>query len=103
MDDRVCIFERKTERPPPPELMIGPAFGRTVGGGVFFLNVFQPANFAFSRAATGGGTNGVTSPPMDAICLTSVAVIGRTAGEAGRNTVCTSAAITAFMPAISIS
>ena len=102
MDDCVCIFERKTERPPPPELIIA-GLQPDRRWGVFFLNVFQPANFAFSRAATGGGTKGVTSPPMDAICLTSVAVIGRTAGEAGRNTVCTSAAITAFMPAISIS
>ena len=34
----------------------------------------------FKRAATGGGTNDDTSPCMDAICRTSVAVIGRTAG-----------------------
>ena len=62
-----------------------------------------PANFAFSRTATGGGTNGETSPPMEAICRTSVAVIGRTAGAAGRKTVCTAGAIVAFIPAISIS
>ena len=49
-----------------------------------FLENAQPANLAFSRATTDGGTKGVTSPPMDAICLTSVAVIGRTAGEAGQ-------------------
>jgi len=36
---------------------------------------------------------------MPAICRTNVAVIGRTAGEAGRNTVTTSGAIAPFMPA----
>ena len=40
---------------------------------------------------------------MDAICRTSVAVIGRVIGEAGRKTVCTAGAIVPFMPAISIS
>ena len=40
-----------------------------------------PANFDFSRATTAGGTKGDTSPPMEAICRTSVAVIGRTAGR----------------------
>src|SRR3954462_3636537 len=59
-----------------------------------------PANFAFRRAATGGGTNSETSPPMEAICRTSVAVIGRTAGAAGTNTVWTAGAMVAFMPAI---
>ena len=34
---------------------------------------------------------------MAAICRTRVAVMGRTRGEAGRNTVCTSGAIAAFM------
>src|SRR5438105_14935858 len=62
-----------------------------------------PANLAFRRAATGAGTNGVTSPPIDAICRTRVAVIGRTEADAGTNTVCTSGAMVAFIPAISIS
>src|SRR5262249_61292706 len=57
-----------------------------------------PANFAFRRTAAGGGTNGDTSPPMDAICRPSVALIGRTLGEAGRKTVCTAGAMVAFMP-----
>ena len=47
--------------------------------------------------------SGETSPPIDAIWRTSVAVIGRTDGEAGRKTVCTSGAMAPFMPAISIS
>src|SRR5258708_9961285 len=45
-----------------------------------------PANVAFRRTATGAGTNGDTSPPMDAICRTSVALIGRTIGEVGTET-----------------
>ena len=57
-----------------------------------------PANFAFRRAATDGGTNCETSPPMDAICRTSVAVIGRMIGDAGRNTVCTSGAMRPVHP-----
>ena len=40
---------------------------------------------------------------MAAIWRTNVAVIGRTIGEAGRNTVCTSPAMASFMPAICIS
>ena len=40
---------------------------------------------------------------MPAIWRTNVAVIGRTSGEAGRNTVCTFGAMVAFMPAICIS
>ena len=40
---------------------------------------------------------------MPAIWRTNVAVIGRTAGDAGRNTVCTSGAMAPFMPAICIS
>src|SRR5262249_57614910 len=52
-----------------------------------------PANFAFRRTATGGGTNGDTSPPMDAICRTSGALIGRAIGEAGRKTVWTAGAM----------
>jgi hypothetical protein len=40
---------------------------------------------------------------MAAIWRTKVAVIGRTIGEAGRKTVCTSGAMAAFMPAICIS
>src|SRR5262249_29554954 len=62
-----------------------------------------PANFAFRRTATGGGTNGETSPPMDAICRTGAALTGRTIGEAGRKTVCAGGPMVAFMPAISIS
>src|SRR6478736_3257722 len=57
------------------------------------------ANFALSWAATCGGTKAETSPPMPAIWRTKVAVIGRTMGEAGRNTVCTSGAMAPFMPA----
>ena len=49
-------------------------------------------NFFFSRAATGAGTKPETSPPMLTICRTKVAVIGRTAGAAGKNTVCMSGA-----------
>ena len=45
----------------------------------------------------------MTSPPIAAICRTKVAVIGRTAGDAGRNTVWTSGAMAPFMPAICIS
>ena len=63
----------------------------------------QSANLVFRLAATDGGTNADTSPPMAAIWRTSVAVIGRTATEAGRNTVCTSGAMVSFMPAICIS
>src|SRR6185437_2719108 len=48
------------------------------------------ANFFFRLAATADGTNAETSPPIAAIWRTSVAVIGRTATEAGTNTVCTS-------------
>ncbi len=40
---------------------------------------------------------------MPAIWRTNVAVIGRTNGEAGRNTVCTPGAMASFMPAICIS
>ena len=40
---------------------------------------------------------------MPAIWRTSVAVIGRTAGDAGTNTVCTSGAMVSFIPAICIS
>jgi len=52
---------------------------------------------------TDDGTNCDTSPPIDAICRTSVAVIGRMIGDAGRNTVCTAGAMAPFIPAISIS
>ncbi len=34
-----------------------------------------------------GGTKAETSPTMDAICRTKVAVMGRTRGDAGRKTV----------------
>src|SRR5690606_36194870 len=64
---------------------------------------FQAANFAFSASATTAGTKGLTSPPMEAICRTSVAVIVRTEGLAGRKTVCRSGAMVSFMPAICIS
>src|SRR6185437_13229641 len=60
-------------------------------------------NLAFSPAATEAGTKADTLPPMPAIWRTSVAVIGRTATEAGTNTVCTSGAMASFMPAICIS
>ena len=63
----------------------------------------QLANLVLRLAATAGGTNAETSPPMAAIWRTSVAVIGRTATEAGTNTVCTSGAMVSFMPAICIS
>ena len=46
--------------------------------------------FCLQAAATAGGTKAETSPPMAAIWRTSVAVIGRTATDAGRNTVWTS-------------
>ena len=60
-------------------------------------------NFFFSRAATSAGTKAETSPPMPAIWRTNVAVIGRAAGEAGRNTLWMPGAIASFMPAICIS
>src|SRR6185312_12080208 len=40
-----------------------------------------PANFDFRRATTLAGTKDDTSPPMEEIWRTSVAVIGRTAGD----------------------
>ena len=61
------------------------------------------ANLRFSRAATSAGTKAETSPPMAAIWRTKVAVIGRTAGDGGRKTVCTPGAMAAFIPAICIS
>src|SRR6478735_5400509 len=62
----------------------------------------QRPNLVLRLAATDGGTNADTFPPIAAICRTSVAVIGRTATEAGRNTVCTSEAMVLFMTAICI-
>src|SRR5262249_20302357 len=62
-----------------------------------------PANLDLRRRATAAGTKAETSPPIAAIWRTSVAVMGRTIGEAGRNTVCTSGAMASFMPAICIS
>ena len=53
--------------------------------------------------ATTGGTNGSMSPPMPAIWRTSVAVMWRASGLAGRNTVCSQGAIVPFIPAICIS
>ena len=58
---------------------------------------------SFSRAATGAGTKAVMSPPILAIWRTKVAVIGRTAGLAGRNTVWIAGAMVPFIPAICIS
>ena len=60
-------------------------------------------NFALSGATTAAGTKGRMSPPIDAIWRTSVAVMVRTEGLAGRKTVCSSGAIVSFMPAICIS
>ena len=77
----------------------GACFRREAGerAGFHFLN------FPFSAAMTFGGAKGEASPPMEAICRTSVAVIGRTGEEAGRKTVRSSGAIAPFMPAICIS
>ena len=63
----------------------------------------QAAIASAHRLATDAGTKAETSPPIPAIWRTSVALIGRTAADAGRNTVCSSGAICAFMPAICIS
>src|SRR5262249_4876186 len=49
-------------------------------------NACQP-NLAFRALATEGGTKAETSPPMPAIWRTKVAVVGRTLGDAGTNTV----------------
>src|SRR5262245_58569591 len=57
----------------------------------------------FNLLATAGETNCETLPPIMAICRTSVPVMCRTAGLAGRNTVSMSGAIAAFVPAICIS
>src|SRR5262249_35922778 len=62
-----------------------------------------PANRCLMRASTGAGTKADTSPPMDAIWRTSVAVIGRASAEAGTKTVVTSGAMVSFIPAICIS
>src|SRR5579871_1363038 len=56
-------------------------------------------NLTLSRSATTAGTKADTSPPMPAICRTKVALMGRTDGDAGRNTVSTSGAIAAIIPA----
>src|SRR5690606_19603667 len=48
---------------------------------------FQALNLASSAAATLAGTKGRTLPPIAAIWRTSVAVMVRTEGLAGRNTV----------------
>ncbi len=61
------------------------------------------SNLAFSALTTLAGTKGEASPPIEAICRTSVAVIGLTGEEAGRKTVRSSGAIAPFMPAICIS
>src|SRR5690606_23875132 len=60
-------------------------------------------NFAVSTPATACGTKCVMSPPIEAIWRTSVAVMVRTDGLAGRKTVWRSGAIVSFMPAICIS
>lgn len=49
-------------------------------------------SLAVSRSATTGGTKGVMSPPIRAICRTSVAVMCRSCGDAGRKTVCSQGA-----------
>ena len=54
-------------------------------------------------AATDFGTKAETSPPIEAIWRTSVAVMWRASGDAGRKTVRRSGAIVPFMPAICIS
>src|SRR5690606_21351227 len=64
---------------------------------------FQDLNFASSAAATLAGTKGRTLPPIAAIWRTSVAVMVRTEGLAGRNTVWSCGAMVSFMPAICIS
>ena len=61
------------------------------------------SNFCFRLWLTISGTKPETSPPKPAIWRTSVAVIGRTRGEAGRNTVWTSGAMVWFIAAICIS
>src|SRR5215213_11498547 len=61
------------------------------------------ASFAVNRRSTLGGTKAETSPPIAAIWRTRVALIGRTAGEAGRNTVLIEGSKDAFIPAICIS
>ena len=63
----------------------------------------QFLNLATSGLTTAFGTKGRMSPPIDAIWRTSVAVMVRTEGLAGRKTVCSSGAIVSFMPAICIS
>ena len=68
------------------------------------LNLIWIWNLALSGAdATAAGTKGRMSPPIDAIWRTSVAVMVRTEGLAGRKTVCSSGAMVSFMPAICIS
>jgi hypothetical protein len=44
-------------------------------------------NFVFSALITLGGAKWDASPPIEAICRTRVAVIGRTGDDAGRKTV----------------
>ena len=66
-------------------------------------NARSARKFLFQARGDAAGTKADTSPPMPAIWRTNVAVIGRTSGEAGRNTVCTFGAMVAFMPAICIS
>src|SRR5688572_20939357 len=66
-------------------------------------HAFCLATFDFSLLATPGETNCETLPPIMAICRTSVPVMCRTPGLAGRNTVSTSGTIAPFVPAICIS
>ena len=47
------------------------------------MELYGRLNLAFRRSATRPGTKAETSPPIPAIWRTSVAVMGRTAGEAG--------------------
>src|SRR5260370_42145237 len=59
-----------------------------------------PANLAWSRRKSAAGTNAATSPPIAAIWPTSVAVVGRPFGEAGRHTGSASRGHASLNPAI---
>lgn len=61
------------------------------------------ADLAFKRARTAGDTKADASPPIAAMARTRFAAMWRTPGEADTKTVCTSGAISPFMPAICIS
>ena len=93
----------KRERQSENEVLHGSSLDSVILGQGWRLADQRRPNFSFSRAATSGGTKRDASPPMPAIWRTSVAVIGRASGDAGRMTVCTSGAIVSFMAAICIS